>query len=128
MAAHRRKKGMLKGKAMLVALVALMGFLGYKVLVVSYEKYQITAEISNLDGELAALNAKNTDLHALIGRLQDKDFIEKEARKKLNLSKAGEKAVIIVNPQKTAEQNKKQTEVQKKESNPYKWFRTLFEK
>ena len=126
MAAHRRKKGMLKGKAMLVALVALMGFLGYKVLVVSYEKYQITAEISNLDGELAALNAKNTDLHALIGRLQDKDFIEKEARKKLNLSKAGEKAVIIVNPQKTAEQNKKETEVQKKESNPYKWFRTMF--
>ena len=128
MAAHRRKKGMLKGKAMLVALVALMGFLGYKVLVVSYEKYQITAEISNLDGELAALNAKNTDLHALIGRLQDKDFIEKEARKKLNLSKAGEKAMIIVNPQKNAAQSKEQVEVKEKESNPYKWFRTLFEK
>ena len=117
---------MFKRKIVFISLVALAGILGYKVFVVSYEKYQITAEISNLDSELTALNAKNKDLQALIGRLQDKEFIEKEARKKLNLSKVGEKAVIIVNPQKTAAQNKKQAEVQKKESNPYRWFRTLF--
>lgn len=122
----RRKKGMFKRKLWVISLVALAGFFGYKVFVVSYEKYQITAEISNLDSELTALNAKNKDLQALIGRLQDKEFIEKEARKKLNLSKAGEKAVIIVNPQKTAAQNKKQVETQKEESNPYKWYRTLF--
>lgn len=122
----RRKKGMFKRKLAFISLVAVAGVLGYKVLVVSYEKYQITEQISNLDGELVALDAKSKDLQALIGRLQDKEFIEKEARKKLNLSKAGEKAVIIVNPQKTAAQNKKKEETQKKESNPYKWYRTLF--
>lgn len=122
----RRKKGMFKRKLAFISLVAVAGVLGYKVLVVSYEKYQITEQISNLDGELVALDAKSKDLQALIGRLQDKEFIEKEARKKLNLSKAGEKAVIIVNPQKTAAQNKKQEAVRKKESNPYKWYRTLF--
>lgn len=123
----RRKKGTFKRKLWVVSLVALAGILGYKVLAVSYEKYQITEQISNLDGELASLDAKSKDLQALIGRLKDKEFIEKEARKKLNLSKEGEKAVIIVNPQKTSAQKKKEgSAAPKKESNPQKWFRTLF--
>lgn len=126
MAARRLNKGNLKGKAILALLVGLAGFLGYKVLAVSYEKYQITEQISNLDGELTALGAKSKDLQALIGRLQDAEYIEKEARKKLNLSKEGEKAVIIVNPQKNMAQQKKQAQPEKKESNPSKWFRTLF--
>lgn len=126
MAVSRRKKGMFKRKLAVLSLVAFALFFGYKVLIVSYEKYQITEQISNLDGELEALNAKSKDLQALISRLQDKDFIEKEARKKLNLSKAGEKAVIIVNPQKPVTQNKSQEQENEKESNPYKWFRTLF--
>lgn len=124
--AMRRKKGTFKRKLGVISLVAFAGFLGYKVFAVSYEKYQITEQISNLDGELAALDAKSKDLQALIGRLHDKEFIEKEARKKLNLSKEGEKAVIIVNPQKTAAQKKKEEPTEKKESNPHKWFRTLF--
>ncbi|MBI5913646.1 septum formation initiator family protein [Candidatus Azambacteria bacterium] len=119
-------------KTMIVALalVAIAGVLVYKVGRVSYEKYQITKHISTIDGELKALSAKSDDLHVLIKRLNDDAYVEKEARKKLNLQKEGEKAVIIVGGRDTTIQKKEsaQSAAESKESNPRKWFRALFGK
>lgn len=115
---------------MSLALVAIAGVLAYKVGRVSYEKYQITKHISTIDGELKALSAKSDDLHTLIKRLNDSAYVEKEARKKLNLQKEGEKAVIIVGGPDTATKKKEgvQSAAEGKESNPRKWFRILFGK
>lgn len=111
-----------------LALVAIAGVLVYKVGRVSYEKYQITKQISNIDGELKALSAKSADLNALIKNLNNSAYVEKEARKKLNFQKKGEKAVIIVGARDAAIQKKDNTQStpQGEESNPRKWFRAIF--
>ena len=77
------------------ALLAAIIMLGYKIYGVSYEKYQINKKVTTLDAVMAELGQKSDDLKALVGRLGDKDYIEKEARKKLNFQKPGEQPVII---------------------------------
>jgi len=77
------------------ALLAAIIMLGYKIYGVSYEKYQINKKVTTLDTVMAGLSQKTEDLKALVGRLEDKDYIEKEARKKLNFQKPGEQPVII---------------------------------
>ena len=126
---RRTKKGK-KTMIMVLALGGIASVLIYKVGRVSYEKYQITKQISTIDGELKALSAKNGDLNALIKNLNNDAYVEKEARKKLNLQKEGEKAVIIVGGRATTIKKKESTQsaAENKESNPRKWFRTLFGK
>lgn len=126
---RRTARGM-KPKIMVLALVIIAGVLAYKVGHVSYQKYQITKHISTIDGELKALSAKSDDLNALIKNLNNDAYVEKEARKKLNLQKEGEKAVIIVGGPDTATKKKESSQdaTEGKESNPRKWFRTLFGK
>ena len=77
------------------AFLAAIIMLGYKIYGVSYEKYQINKKVTTLDAVMAELGQKSDDLKALVGRLGDKDYIEKEARKKLNFQKPGEQPVII---------------------------------
>lgn len=124
---RRTARGM-KRKIMVLALVIIAGVLAYKVGRVSYAKYQITKHISTIDGELKALSAKSGDLQALIKNLSDDAYVEKEARKKLNFQKAGEKAVIIVGGRDTTIKKKEsaQSAAEDKESNPRKWFRIIF--
>ncbi|MCR4323054.1 MAG: septum formation initiator family protein [Candidatus Azambacteria bacterium] len=126
---RRPAKGIGK-KIMVLAFLAVAGVMAYKVGRVSYEKYQITKQISTIDGELKALSAKSGDLNALIKNLNNDAYVEKEARKKLNLQKEGEKAVIIVGGPDTTKKKKEsvQSAAEGKESNPRKWFRTLFGK
>lgn len=111
-------------------LIVAVGFLAYKVYAVSYQKYQINKQISNLDDQLRALAQKSEGLKTLVTRLQDKDVIEKEARKKLNFVKEGEKAVIITSG---APQTKNGAAIPAKNiaspnwiSNSKKWFDVLF--
>ncbi len=128
----RRKKGIgpFASKALIPLVIVAAAFLSYKVYVVSYEKYQINKRISTLDTELRALAEKGEGLKSLVARLQDTDVIEKEARKKLNFVKEGEKAVIITGPAAEAKEegkaDPKETEEEGIFSNPKKWFETLF--
>ena len=126
---RRTSKGK-KTKIIVLTLGMIASFLAYKVGRVSYEKYQITRQISTIDGELKALSAKSDDLQTLIKHLNDDTYVEKEARKKLNLQKEGEKAVIIVGGSTTAIKKKENTQsaADGGESNPQKWFRVLFGK
>ena len=126
----RRRKGFnpFFSKAFLALVVVAAGFLSYKVYVVSYEKYQINKQISNLDAQLRALADKGESLKGAIERLKYKDVIEKEARKKLNFVKEGEKAVIITDAAR-AEGTAPSAEVTASPgllSNPKKWYEAIF--
>lgn len=77
------------------AVLAALGLLVFKVYTVSYEKYQINKKITILDDAMDELNNRGNDLKALIAKLESADYLEKEARKKLNFQKPGEKPVII---------------------------------
>ncbi len=64
---------------------------------------KIQNEIMRQQGEIERLNRENKDLSTLIGYLRSGEFVESEARNKLNLSKPGE-SLIVVDPN-LAEQN-----------------------
>lgn len=127
----RRRKGipLFASKALVPLVIVVAAFLSYKVYVVSYEKYQINKRISTLNTELDTLAEKGEGLKSLVSRLQDTDVIEKEARKKLNFVKEGEKAVIITGLTAVAKEEGLALIERKEEgvfSNPKKWFHTLF--
>ena len=114
------------------ALLAAIIMLGYKIYGVSYEKYQINKKVTTLDTVMAGLSQKTEDLKALVGRLEDKDYIEKEARKKLNFQKPGEQPVIITkkgagaNNSLAAKNNTASSTKDKEESNIKLWYNMFF--
>jgi len=61
----------------------------------SYRKYQLTQEIDQLKLEIERIEGKNEQLANLMEYLKEDEYIEKEARLKLNLKKPGEKVIIL---------------------------------
>tara|TARA_B100001964_G_C13934801_1_gene466202 strand:+ start:186 stop:569 length:384 start_codon:yes stop_codon:yes gene_type:complete len=85
-------------------------------------RYDINKEIKNLEGQFSELNKEKENLNNLVVYLETDDYIEEEARLKLNLSKPGEKQINLVNQDKM--------ELKKvagdKIANYYKWFNYFF--
>lgn len=112
-----------------VAVFIVIFLLVFKVYSVSYEKYQINKKITILDDAMSALNNRGDDLKALIGKLGNADYIEKEARKKLNFQKPGESSVIITKKNAGAPANKISAMPEiKSDSNSSLWFDMFFGK
>ena len=61
----------------------------------SYRKYQLNKEINELRAEIERLEGKNQQLSRLIKDLKQGFYLEKEARRRLNLKKEGERVVIL---------------------------------
>ncbi|MBI3671745.1 septum formation initiator family protein [Candidatus Azambacteria bacterium] len=61
-----------------------------------YKKYQIKKEISTLDARIIGIEKKKEDLQGLENALTDREYIEREARTKLNFKKNGEEVVVLV--------------------------------
>ncbi|MFH1598247.1 MAG: septum formation initiator family protein [Patescibacteria group bacterium] len=75
----------------LIILVFLSIALGKELL----RRYEISREIEQLETEIADLEQRNLDLDDLIDYFNTNSFVEKEARTKLGLQKAGETMVIF---------------------------------
>ena len=58
-------------------------------------RYEINQEIKHLEAQLDELNDSSTEMDNLIAYLKTDEYIEKEARLKLNLSKPGEKQINL---------------------------------
>ena len=85
-----------QSKWFLVLIFAAVGFLLYKIAVVSYQKYQLNKEIASLGRMAKERDEKIDNLKTLTDNLKDESYLEKEARKKLNLQLPGEQTVIII--------------------------------
>lgn len=59
------------------------------------KKQKVEKEVERLDKERAALIDKKNELANLLDYFQDPRFIEKEARRRLNLQKPEEKVVVV---------------------------------
>lgn len=59
-------------------------------------RYEIKREISSLEGQLADLQAKSEKTDHLIAYLKTDEYIEKQAREKLNLAQVGERQINLV--------------------------------
>ncbi len=64
-------------------------------------RYEINQEIKHLEAQLDSLSSKTEKMDKLIAYLKTDEYIEKQARTKLNLLKAGEKQINLVSGDKT---------------------------
>ena len=118
----------LQSKSFLVLIFLVAGFLLYKVAIVSYQKYQLNKEIASLERMAKERDAKIDNLKTLTDNLKDESYLEKEARKKLNLQLPGEQTVIIIdkdNQRSIPEDSSVSADSESFWSNPKRWWRII---
>jgi cell division protein FtsB len=86
-------------------------------------RYEINKEIATLENQLNDLESKSDKISNMISYLKTDDYIEKEARTKLNLVKAGERQINFTSSTDSTSQGSMSPEV----PNAMKWFKYYFE-
>ncbi|OHB18571.1 MAG: hypothetical protein A2666_01185 [Parcubacteria group bacterium RIFCSPHIGHO2_01_FULL_47_10b] len=94
----------------IVALVVILGFVLGQVGLKTYQKYQVQLEINKLKQQAAALEEKNKSLSKLADSFESEHFLEKEARKRLNVQAPDEKVVVIIPEQEATSSTPSQTQ------------------
>lgn len=85
-------------------------------------RYSINKEIGGIEEQFNELNGKKNDLDNLVAYLETDQYIEEEARLKLNLAKPGEKQINLQNGNNIDLNIKKVDNL----SNYNKWFNYFF--
>lgn len=93
----------------------------------SYRYFKVNQEIKDLEQKIEELKERNEELSKMENYFQSKDFIEREARVKLNLTKPGEKLIIIKKAENVQEQESGGEEGVEKTINIQKWWNYFFE-
>ncbi len=86
-------------------------------------RYNINKEINSLEEQFTKVNKEKDNLNNLVAYLKTDDYIEEEARLKLNLSKPGEKQINLVKGDQLEEEQIGEVKI----ANYYKWFNYFFE-
>ncbi len=109
----------------LILILALVGII-IAVGKESYRKHETDKEIFSLKTEVQELQDKNKLLTDLLDYFNSDKSLEKEARLKLNLSKEGEKLVVIGAEKKNSSENQPaQKTNEEQHSNFEKWWEYL---
>ena len=93
-------------KVIFVVIIVAIFFVSGSIADVFKKRKNAEVEIEKIKKENIALFEKKNELANLADYFQDKSFIEKEARRRLNLQKPGEKEVIVI----TDKNNKNQAD------------------
>jgi cell division protein FtsL len=108
---------------------------------ITNKRYQMAREISNIQQEIDQLKKENQDLAVAIESFNNPSFLEKEAKRRLNLRKEGEEVVILpknefsdnqtttpeINQENSfSNESQNQSVNKKEESNLAKWWRYFF--
>lgn len=94
-----------------------------------YRSFTVSQQINNLENKIKELKKENNKLSQMENYLQSEDFLQKEARIKLNLTKPGEKLIIVKTPEQTLnEKNEGQKLPVEKKPNIKLWWEYFFEK
>ncbi len=121
-------KKLLQSKLVIVfevtVLVALSVALGKEVI----RKYQVEAEIEELQQEISSLEERNVELDQLITYLDSRDYEEEQARLQLGLQRPGESVVAVLGASVERDENSVSGSVleyqpeQDATSNPQRWW------
>jgi len=90
-----KKRSLFRLKWILAGLAALVVLLGVSLAREMLRSRQIDREIDQLKSESEFLRAKNFEIANLTASLDDEEFLEREARTKLGLKKAGEDVIVL---------------------------------
>ena len=87
----------------------------------------VDKENSKLEKKIVDLKQQNKEFEDLIKYFSESEYIEKEAREKLNLAKLGEKVVVFPKDSFASDvKNNQQDENNKNEFLPLKWWNYFF--
>ena len=128
-------KKIFASRIFLFALLLIFIWFGIKAVRMVSQKQELEKEISNLKSEIEKLDKSSREFSQLMDYLKDPNYLEKEAKEKLNLKKQGENVVLVPEVNITgaaadplASQIKSETVSVEPESNPVKWWKFFFEK
>lgn len=113
---------LLHSKYFIIFLILVLIFIIIFLFRESYRVFIVNQEIKNLEKRIEDIKKSNEELVKIKQYFQSDDFLEKQARLKLNLVKPGEKLIIIKESEKFEEQK-----VVNNTSNIQKWFKYFFE-
>lgn len=91
-----------------------------------YRYFKVSQEIRDLEKKIEELEKESEELIGMEKYFQSEDFLEKEARLKLNLIKPGEKLIVVKTPEDLEE--KQQEKIVKQVSNIQLWWEYFFGK
>jgi len=97
-----------------------------------YSQEDLRDDISTLESQISNLQDEQYDLSETLSQVQGEDFVENEARTKLNLRKPGENIIIVSNDKDIQELNKDKTDsgikdlLEQPESNLSLWWKYFF--
>jgi cell division protein FtsL len=132
---------LLVSKTFLFLLLLLTIWVALACVKIAHKRYQMAREIDNIQKEIEQLKKDNQTLSVLINSFNNPSYLEKEAKRRLNLRKEGEEVVILPqqniattsmengvsvdenNNQRIAEKNKTES---KEEPNFWKWWKYFF--
>jgi len=92
----------------------------------SYFNYQTNQEIKELQKKIENLQKDNVELAETEKYFQSEEFLEKEARLKLNLIRDGEKLIIVKEDEKNSVEEQSEEEKSESVSNFRNWWRYFF--
>lgn len=93
----------------------------------SYRFFRINQEIKGLKQKIADIEKSNEELSKMREYYQSEEFLEREARLKLNLTKPGEKLIIIKQKEESPEEKIEEKKAIAKEiSNIQRWWDYFF--
>ncbi len=112
----KNKRRNIKFKKTILPLLSVFFIFGMTIFLVivnikiSQKRTQLSDKVKSLENEIGIAQERNKELTGEISQSSREEFIEKEARERLNLKKPGEEVVVVLP---SAEQNKQQIEVKK---------------
>lgn len=127
-------KRILSSKILLLISLLILIFFSTNLVKEIINRRDLKKEISSLAEEINRLEGRNQELSSMIEYFKSIDFVEKEARTKLNLRKPGEKIIIVAEeetPTSTVEPVSESsprliTAPVKTLSNPERWWNYFF--
>lgn len=123
----------------LLLLGGLTVWLGVSVGKEAYRKHQVREEIARLKAEIVQMEQENDNLVSLIHSFEDRETVELEAKKRLNLQKPGEEVAVILRSKNDESQNIAQDDTgasdeiierengnaREEVANPVKWWKYI---
>jgi len=117
---------LLYSKSFIVFLVIILILVAIALGRESYRNFRINQNIKNLEKKIEELRISNEELAEMERYFQSEEFLEKEARLKLNLTKPGEKLIIIKQIKQDLEEIEQKQGIAKEISNIQKWWEYFF--
>lgn len=120
------KKKLLYSKSFIIFLFLILILTAIGLGRESYRYFRINQGIKDLEERIEELETSNEELSKMEEYFKSEEFLEKQARLKLNLTKPGEKLIIIKQIEEDLEEITQKEGIAKEISNIKKWFDYFF--